>query len=101
MPTPVIANSVEERRLLQTQRSYTTIRELAEQNTREGAQIVEIGTTALPESDWIYDFSFPKEEGKPNPHLWTDPMYAIKYAAVIRDSLVQADAANADSYRAN
>ena len=27
----------------------------------------------LPESDYIYDFSFPEEEGKPNPHLWTDP----------------------------
>ena len=42
----------------------------------------------LPESDYIYDFSFPKEDGKPNPHLWTDPTYAIKYAEVIKDTLV-------------
>ena len=35
-----------------------------------------------PKSDYIYDFSFPKEDGKPNPHLWTDPTYAIKYAEV-------------------
>jgi ABC-type Zn uptake system ZnuABC Zn-binding protein ZnuA len=76
-------------------------KELAEANMKEGAKLVEIGTVVLPESDYLYDFSFPKEEGKPNPHLWTDPTYAIKYAAVIRDSLVQADAANADYYRAN
>ena len=34
-------------------------------------------------SDYIYDFSFPEEDGKPNPHLWTDPTYAIKYARCI------------------
>ncbi|NUR73921.1 MAG: zinc ABC transporter substrate-binding protein [Hamadaea sp.] len=76
-------------------------KELAETNLKKGAKIVEIGTTVLPESDYIYDFSFPKEDGKPNPHLWTDPTYAIKYAAVIRDTLVQADAANAEAYQAN
>ena len=55
----------------------------------------------LPESDYIYDFSFPKEDGKPNPHLWTDPTYAIKYAAVIRDELSKLDPANASYYAAN
>ncbi|MFI7523762.1 metal ABC transporter substrate-binding protein [Micromonospora globbae] len=76
-------------------------KELAAANMRKDATLVEIGTTVLPESDYIYDFSFPKDEGKPNPHLWTDPTYAIKYAAVIRDALVKADSANADYYRAN
>ena len=76
-------------------------KELAEANMKKGAKLVEIGTTVLPESDYIFDFSFPKEEGKPNPHLWTDPTYAIKYAAVIRDELSQVDAANAATYQAN
>ena len=75
--------------------------ELAKANKQQTAEIVEIGTTVLPESDYIYDFSFPKSEGKPNPHLWTDPLYAIKYAAVIRDSLSKADPANAATYAAN
>jgi len=75
--------------------------ELAKANKQEATPIVEIGTTVLPESDYIYDFSFPKEEGKPNPHLWTDPLYAIKYAAVIRDSLSKVDPANAATYAAN
>jgi ABC-type Zn uptake system ZnuABC Zn-binding protein ZnuA len=75
--------------------------ELAEENKRPETPIVEIGTMILPESDYIYDFSFPKEDGKPNPHLWTDPLYAIEYAAAIRDALATADPDNADYYAAN
>jgi ABC-type Zn uptake system ZnuABC Zn-binding protein ZnuA len=75
--------------------------ELAEQHQKDGAQIVELGTTVLPEHEWIYDFSFPKEEGKPNPHLWTDPLYAIRYAAVIRDTMAERDPANKAAYQAN
>jgi ABC-type Zn uptake system ZnuABC Zn-binding protein ZnuA len=76
-------------------------RELAEQNAKDDAEIVELGTTVLPESQWIFDFSFPREEGRPNPHLWTDPLYAIKYAAVIRDTTVRRDPANQAAYKAN
>ena len=76
-------------------------RELAESNMSGEATLVEIGTTVLPESDYIYDFSFPKEEGKPNPHLWTDPTYAIKYAEVVRETLTDADQAGAATYQAN
>ena len=74
---------------------------LAEANKKEGAQIVELGTLALPESEYIYDFSFPEEDGKPNPHLWTDPGYAIKYADLVRQKLTERDPANAAEYQAN
>jgi len=76
-------------------------KELAETNMSDGAALVEIGTEVLPESEYIYDFSFPKEEGKPNPHLWTDPTYAIKYAAVVRDALAEADPDGKDTYATN
>jgi ABC-type Zn uptake system ZnuABC Zn-binding protein ZnuA len=76
-------------------------RELATSNKKADTPIVEIGTAVIPASDYIYDFSFPKEGGKPNPHLWTDPLYAIKYAAVIRDSLSKADPSNTSYYAAN
>jgi ABC-type Zn uptake system ZnuABC Zn-binding protein ZnuA len=76
-------------------------RKLAEGNLRSGARIVELGTEILPESEWIYDFSFPKEEGKPNPHLWTDPTFAKKYAEVIRRELARKDPANAAGYQRN
>jgi len=75
--------------------------ELAEANMKDGAEIIEIGTTVLPESDYIYDFSFPKEEGKPNPHLWTDTAYAIEYAALIRDVLTEREPADSDYFAAN
>jgi ABC-type Zn uptake system ZnuABC Zn-binding protein ZnuA len=74
---------------------------LAEGNLKSGAKIVEIGTEVLPESEWIYDFSFPKGEGKPNPHLWTDPTWAKKYADVIRRELSAKDAKNAGEYQKN
>lgn len=75
--------------------------EMAQNNKKAETQIVEIGTLVLPEADYIYDFSFPIEEGKPNPHLWTDPGYAIKYAGVIRDQLSELDPENASYYAAN
>ena len=75
--------------------------DLAQKNKKAKTQIVELGTVVLPESDYIYDFSFPKEEGKPNPHLWTDPGYAIKYAGVIRDQLSKLDPENSDYYASN
>ena len=74
---------------------------MAESNKKETTEIVEIGTIVLPESDYLYDFSFPEEEGKPNPHLWTDPSYAIKYAGVIRDQLSELDPENANYYSDN
>ena len=74
---------------------------LAEANKKDGAEIVELGTISLPESDYIYDFSFPEEEGKPNPHLWTDPGYAVAYAEIVRAKLSERDPANAAEYQAN
>jgi len=75
--------------------------QLAEENLKSGAEIVKIGEQVLPESDYIYDFSFPKEDGKPNPHLWTDPLFAMKYAGVIKDVMVRRDPSNAAYYTAN
>ena len=74
---------------------------LAEANKKDGAEIVELGTISLPESDYIYDFSFPEEEGKPNPHLWTDPGYAVAYADIVREKLSERDPTNAAEYQAN
>ena len=75
--------------------------ELAEANAKDGSEILKIGDTVLPESEYIYDFSFPKEDGKPNPHLWTDPLYAIKYADQIKGVMVRRDPTNASYYTQN
>jgi ABC-type Zn uptake system ZnuABC Zn-binding protein ZnuA len=76
-------------------------KELAQENLKQGAAIVELGTRSIPEREYAYDFSFPKSGGKPNPHLWTDPKYALKYAEIVRDDLSKRDPGNAGYYRAN
>ncbi|HEV2058923.1 MAG TPA: metal ABC transporter substrate-binding protein [Solirubrobacteraceae bacterium] len=76
-------------------------KELAQEHLRDEAEIVELGTESITPREYAYDFSFPRAGGKPNPHLWTDPTYALKYAAIIRDTLSQRDAANADYFAAN
>jgi len=76
-------------------------KELAEENLSDDAEIVEVGTKSIPESEYAYDFSFPKSGGKPNPHLWTDPKYALKYAEIMRDTFSERDPDNADYFRGN
>ena len=76
-------------------------KDLAVANVKDGATICEIGTEILPESEWIFDFSFPKDGGKPNPHLWTNPPMVKDYAGVIAGALAERDPANADAYTAN
>jgi ABC-type Zn uptake system ZnuABC Zn-binding protein ZnuA len=75
--------------------------DLAQVNAPDDAVIVALGDEVLPEEDYLYDFSFPEEDGKPNPHLWTDPTYAVKYAGVVRDTLVERDPDGAAAYAAN
>ena len=74
---------------------------MAEANMADGAALVELGTVALPEEDYIFDFSFPEEDGKPNPHLWTDPTYAIVYADIVREVLGERDPECADQMQEN
>ena len=76
-------------------------KELALANLGDGSEVCEIGTTVLPEDQYLYDFSFPEDAGKPNPHLWTNPPMAEQYAQVIRDVLVARDPGDADTYQAN
>jgi ABC-type Zn uptake system ZnuABC Zn-binding protein ZnuA len=74
-------------------------RELAEANVPEGVPIVQLGERTISPDEYIYDFSFPKEEGDPNPHLWTNPPYVKRYAEIIMDELSKADPDNATAYR--
>ncbi len=76
-------------------------KELALANLKDGAIICELGSEILPESEYIFDFSFPREGGKPNPHLWTNPPMAKQYAQVVRDVLSRLDPTHADLYSQN
>jgi ABC-type Zn uptake system ZnuABC Zn-binding protein ZnuA len=76
-------------------------RAMADANVQTSGEVCELATLTLPEAEWIYDFSFPKEGGKPNPHLWTNPPMAKKYATYVRDVLARRDPANAALYTTN
>jgi ABC-type Zn uptake system ZnuABC Zn-binding protein ZnuA len=77
-----------------------TIR-MAEANKREGVEILFLGEQTVSPSDYVFDFSFPVEAGSPNPHLWMNPIYALRYAELTRDALSELDPINAADYVAN
>lgn len=77
------------------------VRRLAEGNAKDGARVVALGERALRPEEYRFDRSFPRSGGRPNPHLWTDPGLARRYADVVRDAMVAADPAGAAAYRAN
>lgn len=65
------------------------------------AVIVELGDRIVSPDEYLFDFSFPEEEGKPNPHLWTDPTLAKGYARYIAETMADVDPDNAEEYDAN
>jgi ABC-type Zn uptake system ZnuABC Zn-binding protein ZnuA len=74
---------------------------LAQANLKQGAAIYSLGDKTIKQDQYIYDFSFPKEQGHPNPHLWLNPEYAMRYAALARDELIGLDPKNKNSYETN
>ena len=76
-------------------------RSIAQNNIPKGGEVVDLGTLALPEDLYLYDFSFPKEGGKPNPHLWTNPPMASCYARLASQAMSKADPTNASYYADN
>ena len=76
-------------------------RELADSNVREGVEIVQLGDLTITPEEYIFDFSFPQDNGDPNPHLWTNPPYAQRYAEIVKDRLSELDPENAAFFEAN
>ena len=76
-------------------------KEIANRNIPQGAQVVEVGSLTISPDEYIYDFSFPKDGGKPNPHLWTNPPMAKCYAAIAASVMAKADPANAAYFTDN
>lgn len=74
---------------------------LAEANAGEQSEIVLLGDQTITPEAYVYDFSFPLEAGSPNPHLWPNPFYALRYAEIVRDKLSERDPQHAEYYAAN
>lgn len=74
---------------------------LAEKVKRPETKIVSLGERTISPSDWKFDFSFPKEKGHPNPHLWPNIALAMRYAEITRDELSNLDPQHSADYTAN
>ena len=70
-------------------------------NKNPQMQLLKLGDNTIAENQWIYDFSFPKEKGDPNPHLWLNVVYAMKFANLTKDKLIELDPKNANYYKTN
>lgn len=74
---------------------------LADANAADDAVILQLGDEAVSPERWVFDFSFPETDGRPNPHLWTDPMLALGYAGLVERQLAILDPANGSYFAAN
>jgi ABC-type Zn uptake system ZnuABC Zn-binding protein ZnuA len=73
--------------------------QLAEANLPAGARVVTLAEQVVGPDDWVFDISFPRSGGVPNPHLWTYPPFAAEYARLVADALAEADPEGADGHR--
>ena len=81
----------------------TNIEDIAKvaQTMNPKLEMLKLGDNTITPNQWIFDFSFPKEKGDPNPHLWLNVAYAMKFANLTRDKLIQLDPQNAQYYSDN
>ena len=75
--------------------------ELAVANAADATPILQLGDRTLTPGEYVFDFSFPKDLGNPNPHLWTAPHLAIHYVELVAEALIAIDPAGEQYYTAN
>ncbi len=71
---------------------------LALANKKPATRIYKLGDQTIAPKEYVFDRSFPKSAGHPNPHLWMNPLYAARYAELARDALTDLDLAHATAY---
>jgi ABC-type Zn uptake system ZnuABC Zn-binding protein ZnuA len=74
---------------------------LVHSSSKTGVTLVKLGDNTINKADWVFDFSFPKAQGHPNPHLWLNVAYAMTYITLIRDQLSTLDPPNKAVYEQN
>lgn len=63
--------------------------ELAESTMADGTEILKLADLTITEDEWAFDFSFPEEDGLPNPHLWINVPFALNYAVLSQQKLAE------------
>ena len=75
--------------------------ELAKSNVSLDTPMVLLGERTIGPDEYVYDFSFPRVLGNPNPHLWTAPNLASKYGSLIANALSEIDPKGSAYYKVN
>jgi ABC-type Zn uptake system ZnuABC Zn-binding protein ZnuA len=74
---------------------------LANASKPKDTKIYELGSHTVTKDQWMFDFSFPKEKGDPNPHLWVNTKYAEAYAKLAAQQLSELDPKGKEYYDGN
>jgi ABC-type Zn uptake system ZnuABC Zn-binding protein ZnuA len=77
------------------------IEKLVRSSGKAGVTVVKLGEQTISQAEWVFDASFPKAQGHPNPHLWLNVAYAMQYVSLIRDHVSTLDRDNAAVYQQN
>jgi len=77
------------------------IEKLIRSSGKPGVTVVKLGEYTVSQAEWVFDASFPKAQGLPNPHLWLNVDYAMHYVTLIRDHVSTLDPDNAAVYQQN
>ena len=70
-------------------------------HTNPNIQLLKLGDNTITPAEWVFDFSFPRDQGHPNPHLWLNPVYVMKFANLTKDKLIEMDPNNTAYYTEN
>lgn len=102
-PAPSVAKAIAQADLivLNGLRLEVPTLEMARANKKQDAVILSLGDEAISREEWQFDFTFPESGGQPNPHLWPDPMLALRYAELVQKQLAELDPSNAGYYAEN
>lgn len=76
-------------------------KKLANASKPKDTKIYEMGNNTITQDQWMFDFSFPREKGDPNPHLWVNSKYAEAYAKLAAEQLTALDPDGKDYYQTN
>jgi ABC-type Zn uptake system ZnuABC Zn-binding protein ZnuA len=81
----------------------TNVEDIAEEARDKDPQlqVLKLGDNTITSDQWVFDFSFPEKKGDPNPHLWLNVAYAMNFANLTRDKLIEMDPQNAHYYTTN
>jgi len=75
------------------------IAKLVRSSGKRGVTVLQLGDQTIAKAEWVFDGSFPKAQGHPNPHLWLNVAYAMHYVTLIRDQVSALDREHAAQYQ--